>query len=93
MASSKTQIANMALALINEPSIQTFEQPKTPTEKNLKLFFDQVYEEVCAEFPWNFCTKAQQLAETESTPIGWTNSFAIPNAPKTRPRVSRSTIK
>jgi len=83
MASSKTEIANMALALINEPSIQTFEQAKTQSEKTLKLFFDQVYEEVCSAFPWNFCTTAQELAETESTPIGYTSSFAIPNAPKT----------
>jgi hypothetical protein len=83
MASSKTEIANMALALINEPSIQNFEQASTPAERVIKLFFDQTFEEVCAEFPWNFCTKSDELAETESIPIGWTNSFAIPNTPKT----------
>ncbi len=83
MASSKTAIANQALALINEPPIQTFENAKNKVERNVKLFFDETYEEVCSEFTWNFCTTSAQLAESEGTPIGWSNSFVVPNAPKT----------
>jgi hypothetical protein len=83
MSESKTAIANKALALINEPPIQTFEQAKNPVERTLKLFFDETYEEVCSDFSWNFCTTSSQLPVSQNTPIGWSNAFVLPNAPKT----------
>jgi len=92
MAKSKIDIANQALLLINEDEIQNFEQASTNQEKVLKRFFEDTYEEVCSEFTWNFCTKAAALAESESTPIGWSNSFAIPNAPKTLRVVSIESV-
>jgi len=74
----------MALDLINIDEIQTFENAETQTERVAKRIFDEVYEEVCTEFPWNFCTKPVQLAESTDTPVAtWSNSFIIPNTPKT----------
>ncbi len=83
MADSRTAIANMALGMLNQDAIQTFDQPEDKTEETVALYFEETYEEVCADFPWNFCTTVAQLAETSNTPIGFSNSFAIPNAPKT----------
>jgi len=83
MANSKIAIANIALGLISEPEIQDFNNPKTKNERVLKSLFDEVFTEVCSEFPWNFCTKSVQLAESSETPIGYSNSFIVPTVPKT----------
>jgi hypothetical protein len=84
MAKSKTAIVNQALLMINEDEIQDFENATSQVERVAKRLFDDVYDEVCAEFPWNFCTKTTQLAETADDPIAtWSNSFSIPNTPKT----------
>lgn len=84
MASSKVAIVNMALDLINIDEIQTFENAETHVERIAKRFFEEVYEEVCSTFTWNFCTKTVKLAESTDTPVAtWSNSFVIPNTPKT----------
>ena len=83
MATSRTAIANMALSLIGSEQIQSFDQPEDKIERIINTFFEETYEEVCTEFPWNFCTRVAQLAETQSTPVdSYSNSFSIPNAPK-----------
>ena len=81
MANSKISIANTALGLINEPEIQNFEQPTNKTERIVKNVFDDVYAEVLSEFPWNCNTTTAKLAESANEPVGFTNSFAIPNTP------------
>ena len=84
MAKSKVNIVNMALDLINIDEIQSFENAETQTERVAKRIFDEVYEEICTEFPWNFCSRVVQLAESTDTPIStWSNSYIIPNIPKT----------
>jgi len=69
--------------MINEEEIQQFSNATDHVEKVIRTYFEDTYEEVCTEFPWNFCTASKRLAETQNTPIGFSNSFAIPNAPKT----------
>lgn len=73
----------MALGKLGEAEVQSFSNPTEQVERVLNTYFEDTYEEVCTEFPWNFCTSTKELKETITTPIGFTNSFAIPNTPKT----------
>jgi hypothetical protein len=83
MASSRTAIANMALGKINQAAIQDFQNATDKVERVINTYFEDTYEEVCTEFPWNFCTDTKELAANQGTPVGFSNSFAIPNTPKT----------
>lgn len=83
MANDKIDIANMALLLINEPEIQTLENPTDKNEKILARFIDEVIEEFCSSRAWNFCTKVTQLAEDVGNDTDYAYRYVLPNVPKT----------
>lgn len=83
MANDKIDIANMALLLINEPEIQTIENPTDKNEKIVSRFIDEVIEEFCSSRAWNFCTKVEQLAEDVGNDSDYSYRYVLPNVPKT----------
>jgi hypothetical protein len=83
MANSDIEVANMALALLNEPEIQTLISPKTKNERIIVMYLQEVIDEICSYRAWNFCTRVVQLAEDVGNDIDYLYRYVVPNNPKT----------
>lgn len=60
--SSSTDIANLALDILNAGTVNNIENPISPTESLLNRWYDQSRRKVLREHPWNFAIKNAVLA-------------------------------
>jgi len=79
MATTKTQIFNLALAHIGEPGIANFQIAGAPA-RNARLIYDDIRDQVIHEFPWNFATRYDSAAALAETPSWhWQNAYVMPS--------------
>jgi len=75
---SETSIANAALVLLGERTINSLEE-SSKTARLLKERFDEVRDEELRRHPWNFATKRASLAADATAPLwGFDNAFTMP---------------
>lgn len=72
------EISNVALGMIGEPPITSFQDDLT-TARAVNLRFPTVRDAVLRAHPWNFAKKRQQLAQLVETPaFGYDVQFELP---------------
>lgn len=75
---SQTEICNLALMRLGEPSIMSINE-QNKRANALKSCFDLVRDMVLQDHPWNFAIKRTSLAKLTAVPeSGYANSFQLP---------------
>jgi hypothetical protein len=76
---TKTDLANYALAHIGLQRITDITDTDSPTAVVCNEFVDQVIDEVIRSHPWNCTVKMETLSEISGDPgFGWSNQFQMP---------------
>ncbi len=79
MASSVTEICNLALSHIKRQYIQSLDD-NSREAKECKRIYPLLRDSVLGDFPWGFATKHATLALRTDTPYGnWTYAYAVPS--------------
>lgn len=79
MASSKTDICNLALALLDEDPIQDLDSQQEPRASVLRINFPNSFDAAMLERPWNACRKRQVLSKDTAAPVfGFDFQFTLP---------------
>ena len=80
MASSATDICNLALDLLSSNTIQNVVDPSNATEEILNRWYNKSRRKVLREHPWNFATKRAVLAASATDPaFGFTYQYPLPS--------------
>lgn len=80
MASSETEIANLALSHIGGANLSNIDD-NTPPAKVVRQFFDQALEEVLRAYDWACATKRQELAAVDGDLTQYDYRYAFPADP------------
>lgn len=76
---SKTEVANLALSMVGEPSIISLTDPNEGA-KAANLWFDTARDAVLEDHLWNFAMKRTTLATVSGSPeFGFDNKYKLPN--------------
>lgn len=77
---SSTDIANMALDLLNADNIQDIENPQNDTEELLNRWYNITRKATLRSHPWNFAAKRAVLAASSTAPaFGYSKAFPVPS--------------
>lgn len=77
---SKTQIANRALAKLGEPRISNIDTVDTKAAKTIRFMYDEIRDAMLTAYPWNFAMTRTQLAKDATAPSwGYNNRFQVPS--------------
>lgn len=81
MASSKTEIANIALAHLGVgKEIANLDTENSAEANTIRRFYETARDEVLRDFNWSFTTKFATLAEIEEDPTDeWSYSYRYPS--------------
>lgn len=87
---SNVQICNLALIRLGEMSISNIDAPYTnDKERKLAAIFSHWRDVEQASYPWAFCRKRVELAQTSSTPtFGWSYTYQLPSDYSSNPITS-----
>lgn len=87
---SNVQICNLALLRLGEQSISNLDAPYTnERERKLAAIYSHWRDIEQASYPWAFCRKRVELAQTSSTPsFGWSYEYQLPSGYVSSPIVS-----
>lgn len=79
MATSSTQICNLALSKIGEPQILSLDEASKPA-RECKLAYDHLRRKLLRSGGWNFAIKRVELAALSTAPkYEFTTQFALPS--------------
>ena len=79
MATSKTQILNLALARIGENRVIDIDDTTQDAARQGRLLYEPTAREVMRAHPWNCLAARQQLAANSPAPaFGWAYSYTLP---------------
>lgn len=82
MATSETQIVNMALVRLGHSATITSLDEGTPTADKCKVFYEPTRDAVLEAHPWNFAIRRAALSRSGDTPNHeFTYKFALPSGP------------
>jgi hypothetical protein len=77
---SSTDIANLALDLLNAGTVNNIVTGTNPTEAMLRRWYDQARRKVLREHPWNFAIKRATLAASSTAPaFEYSSAFPVPS--------------
>lgn len=77
---SKTDVGNGALDLLDAGTVQDIETPTSPTEELLARWIDHTRRLCLRQHPWNFAKKRASLAASATAPdFGFTLKFPLPD--------------
>ncbi len=80
MATSDTEICNLALARLGADRLVDLASDTDRNARFCKLFFDQSLKEILRARPWNFAIKRASLARSTETPaFEWSYQFPLPS--------------
>lgn len=80
MVSSKVDVCNLALSLLNVAPISSIDNPETDTEELCALWYDQTRKEALRRHSWNFAIKRKVLAANNEAPaFGYSKAFNLPD--------------
>lgn len=81
MASSETEICNLALAHLGDTQGIAALTERSTAARSCALWYPQIRDEVLADFPWPFATRSEALAlvATFSSPSEWAYSYRYPS--------------
>jgi len=80
MASSKTEICNIALDLLSAGSVVDIDVPSTAQDALLSRWYDKSRRKLLREHPWNFASKRALLAASSTAPaFGYSHQFPVPS--------------
>jgi len=78
MAYSKIEICNIALAMLGEDAIRSFDDGNTRA-KQCEVFYESVKGNLLTRFDWNFARKIAKLQRVEDTILpDWIYAYKIP---------------
>lgn len=78
MASSETEIGNLALAHLGEAAVESFDEDNAAS-RALALHYAPTRDEVLRSHRWNFAIKRAALsALADAPPFRWAKQFALP---------------
>lgn len=73
------EIANIALQMIGEPAITSFDE-NTSAARLAQVRFPTARDAVLRDHPWNFAKRRQRLAQLADPPaFGWEHQYALPS--------------
>lgn len=75
---NKTQIVNMALALLGEGEIPDFTSDTSESARQCRLHFDLTRDSMLCDHPWNFAIKRVSLVLGATPVSGYEYAFALP---------------
>lgn len=79
MATSQTEICNLALVRLGDYLITSLDEDSTAA-RYCKLFYAKVRDAVLRDFPWNFAVRKKALALASETPIfGYAYMYGLPS--------------
>lgn len=79
MATSKTQICNLALSKIGEERIQDIDESGSENARVCKLHYEGALRSLLRMAPWGFATTRAQLTRSTTAPaFGWSYQFPLP---------------
>ena len=79
MATSNTDICNMALGKIGSKRITNFEEDTSPTAESCRLHFEQTRDSLIRSHYWRFAAKRATLAQDATDPdFEYDNQFILP---------------
>lgn len=79
MATSETEICNIALGEIGHQRIMSLDDP-TPQARYLKTFYAPTRDELLRLHPWNFATTRATLSRPTPAPaFGWRYAYGLPS--------------
>jgi hypothetical protein len=80
MAVSKTDIANLALNHVGEPTIMDINDKNNATARVVKSIFDQTFREVARDHEWNCLKKRVEAAQLTAAPVfGFSYQYQLPS--------------
>ena len=78
--SSDVDVSNLSLSMLNVKRISTIENPVTPTEELMSLWYDQTRRQALRRHPWNFAGTRIILAPDSEDPLfGYSAQFTLPS--------------
>lgn len=76
---SKNDICNLALDLLDAGTVQDIDNPNNATEELLARWYDHARKLCLRQHPWNFAAKRAALASSVTPPnFGYTAAFPVP---------------
>jgi len=79
MASSETDICNLALAELGVSPVMSINDPSNEAIA-CKQFYAQTLDEALRSHPWNFATKREELSRLPQTPLfDWNYQYQLPS--------------
>lgn len=80
MATSKTEVCNLALARIGkDQGIANFDTEQSKAARLCRQFYGLVVDELLGDYDWTFATAVVKLATPSGDPpIGWMYQYALP---------------
>lgn len=75
---TKTQISNMALALLGEGEITDFSEDTGEPARQCRLHWNLTRDALLRDHPWNFAIKRVALVQGATPTSGYDYSFALP---------------
>ena len=75
MASSKTEICNLALSLISQKAIESIDAPESTNEVICAKWYDQARRKALSSHPWNFAKKRALAPATTTPAFEYTDAF------------------
>jgi hypothetical protein len=79
-ATSKNQLANLALSRIGAGRVSDFETESTPVARALRDLYEPTLEKVLRSHPWNFAIRREDLAASATAPNhGWDYAYPLPS--------------
>jgi hypothetical protein len=75
---NQVTICNLALARINQKTIQAIDEANSVGAQFCDLFYDHTRQWLLRKHPWGFAKSSTALAQTANTPLGWDFEYKIP---------------